>query len=69
MTPPTSIPPARMPFRDYASLDLNRNPSRVWPPWNCGASSHGYGLEQDRTLQALGLEALDALLEKYENTQ
>ena len=26
-------------------------------------------LEQDRTLQALGLEALDTLLEKYENTQ
>ena len=27
------------------------------------------GLEQDRTLQALGLEALDTLLEKYENPQ
>ena len=27
------------------------------------------GLEQDRTLQALGLEALYALLEKYENSQ
>ena len=27
------------------------------------------GLEQDRTLQTLGLEALDTLLEKYENPQ
>ena len=27
------------------------------------------GLEQDRTLQALGLAALDTLLEKYENPQ
>ena len=27
------------------------------------------GLEQDRTLQALGLEVLDTLLEKYENPQ
>ena len=27
------------------------------------------GLEQDRTLQALGLEALDTLLEKYGNPQ
>ena len=27
------------------------------------------GLEQHRTLQALGLEAIDTLLEKYENPQ
>ena len=27
------------------------------------------GLEQDRILQALGLEALNTLLEKYENPQ